>query len=192
MLSETVLVAIVAGAIGLIGTAGTIVATILGYRHASQLAANAEKNQRKNDLRKVLLSLNVAGPRWIRLQQIFIVALGATGNYADAQKFMMEFVDTDSGRDQGVTIQAFNAALIEANSIIDDADLLADIAHVRSMFQNFGESVQTPVLNSLRNARSAEEIADRVDEGVAYLVALQVAVTAVENRASKLLRGPIS
>ena len=149
-MTETVWVALITGGFTI---GASVIATVLAQRHTAKIAALNRIEDRRREVRALLVDLGDAGQRWVATQQIFIPSLYKSAlSYIS---FLDEFVSTDSWKQIGqdnATIRKVGGELL---LMVNDQTLLSAVGDLLLLHEGFG----TEVVDKLKGLSNIDAVA---------------------------------
>jgi hypothetical protein len=178
---DTAIFALITGGFTLASGLGGVA---ISHRFARKQFEASLRAQRHSEVRALVAECVEAGFRYVQGQEPFVLSLiGARGS----MKFIEDWVDTDSGRQQLADIRAVARTTGELRLLVNDERLLTALATVTELRAQ-GGAIATLLDEVARDGTWQTHTLEAVFE---HLAALRAAFAAVEARAAELLRGDL-
>jgi hypothetical protein len=154
--------------------------TALADRRAATRDDHARREQRRDELRKVIGECLIDSRSLIDSEWILIPAYATMSN-TDLQ----EFAETDTGREAGARHRRLQRALTEARLLVGaESELGQALRKLKVLHDNLADHAHGPVMGK---SKTRDEKMNGVSEGFKYIAALRDVVDEAENASLKML-----
>jgi hypothetical protein len=185
-MSTTVLVALTTGGFTLLAALG---GTFFSLRHARKMAEMAQVNERRDEVRGIIVDLIQTGSYWAMSMEAVVRVLGSKVTTAEANSFLSDLPKQDIGMDLHRHVADLARTLTAADLLIGDAVLLTHVSQVRVLFDESEQHTYFMILTSIDKGSDAIE---RIRSGLDYLNKFRNAIDEVEQRARVLFRSKLA
>lgn len=184
-MSETVWVALITGGFTI---GASLLATLLTQRHASRMADRSMREDRRREVRALLVQLTDAGRRWVSQQQIMIPAIYKSG--LRYMEFFTEFPETDAGKQLGADNATISRVGGELLLMVKDGQLHIAISDILRMHERFADEVNGKLIESADKAQGEGDFQVTL-KGFRYVHTMESLFERVMTRGAELLRGDL-
>lgn len=184
-MSETVAVALLTGILTIVASVGTAWVTL---RHQRQVAEDDRREQRRADVREVLVEMLPAARTFCRTWMIWAPTMGVMNSRDEVLKFLQDTLELDSGKDYAAQMETLTRTLTRANLSVSDPALRSAVADLRLLVEGVGSEITGKLLTAVE-ARS-DTIAV-IGDSLAYVDLIGKTVDRVEERAGAIMRSDL-